>query len=81
MRLWYVLAMSKLRKITVSVAVRDLQLAQELTGKNATETVRIALRRLVEVHAQQEFRKLRGTFKFTVDLDQLREDRNFHEPD
>jgi hypothetical protein len=69
--------MSELRKIANTVPARDLQLAQELTGKNVTETVRIALQRLAQQRIQQEVRKLRGTFKFTIDLDQLREDRNF----
>ena len=60
--------MSELRKITVQVPGRDLQLAQEVTGEGVTETV-------AQMRAQQELRKLRGTFRFTIDLDQLREDR------
>jgi hypothetical protein len=67
--------MNALRKITVEVPVGDLQAAQDLTGEGVTETVRQALKRLAQVQAQREFRKLRGTFKFTIDLDELREDR------
>jgi hypothetical protein len=71
------LSMGELRKITVQVPERDLQLAHELTGEGVTETVRLALQRLAQMQAQREFRKLRGTFKFTIDLDQLREDRKW----
>jgi Arc/MetJ-type ribon-helix-helix transcriptional regulator len=69
--------MSELRKITVQVPEEDLERAQELTGQGVTETVRAALKRLAQVQAQQELRKLRGTFKFTIDLDELREDRKW----
>jgi hypothetical protein len=37
------------RRITVRVDARDLELAQEFTGKGVSETVRIALR----LHAQE----------------------------
>jgi hypothetical protein len=69
--------MSELRKITIQVPERDLRLAQELTGEGITETVRLALKRLAQVQAQHQARKLRGTFQFTIDLDQLREDRTW----
>lgn len=69
--------MSALRKITVQVPEHDLELAQQFTGEGVTETVRKALKRLAQIQAQQEARKLRGTFKFTIDLDQLREDREW----
>jgi len=69
--------MNALRKITVQVPEQDLEMAQELTGQGVTETVRAGLKKLAEVRAQQEFRKLRGTFKFTISLDKLREDRTW----
>ena len=65
-----------LRKITVQVQERDLALAQAYTGEGVTDTVRAALKKLASLRAQQELRKLRGTFQFTIDLDELREDRN-----
>jgi hypothetical protein len=67
--------MSELRKITVHVPAADLEKAQELTGEGVTETVRAALKRLAQIKAQHDFRKLRGTYKFTIDLSELREDR------
>jgi Arc/MetJ-type ribon-helix-helix transcriptional regulator len=68
---------SELRKITVQVPEDDLRRAQELTGEGVSETVRQALRRLAQVQAQHELRKLRGTFNFSLDLDELREDREW----
>jgi hypothetical protein len=65
-----------LRKITVEVAEADLENAQAYTGEGVTETVRAGLKTLANIRAQNEFRKLRGTFKFTIDLDELREDRD-----
>jgi hypothetical protein len=67
--------MEKLRKITVRVSERDLANAQKLTGEGITATVRAGLRKLAAIHAQQELRKLRGTVKFSMRLDELREDR------
>ncbi|MPZ58080.1 MAG: hypothetical protein GEU91_16610 [Rhizobiales bacterium] len=64
-----------LRKITVQVPEDDLERAQAYTGEGVTETVRAALKKLAAIQAQHEFRKLRGTFNFTVDIDALREDR------
>jgi Arc/MetJ-type ribon-helix-helix transcriptional regulator len=64
-----------MRKITVEVPERDLVAAQELTGAGVTETVRAGLRKLLAERSQREFRKLRGTYKFKIGLDELREDR------
>lgn len=69
--------MSTLRKITVHVPEDDLRRAQELTGEGVTETVRAAIKKLASIQAQHELRRLRGTFKFTLDLDELREDRKW----
>lgn len=64
-----------MRKVTVQVSERDLALAQELTGEGVTETVRAGLKKLIATRAQREFRKLRGTYRFALDVDELREDR------
>jgi hypothetical protein len=64
-----------LRKITVEVAEEDLAAAQAYTGEGITETVRAGLKRLAQIQAQQEFRKLRGTFKFSMTSDELKHDR------
>jgi metal-responsive CopG/Arc/MetJ family transcriptional regulator len=67
--------MSELRKITVEVPQALLERAQDYTGQGVTETVRQALRRYVSFCAQQKARELRGTIKFSLDLDELRRDR------
>ena len=67
--------MGQMRKITVEVPEDILKSAQALTGEGVTETVRAALKNLAAVRAQREFRKLRGAYKFALDLEELREDR------
>jgi hypothetical protein len=67
--------MGEMRKITVEVPDDILQSAQAYTGEGITETVRVALKKLASMQAQHEFLKLRGTYKFSLDLDELREDR------
>ena len=61
-------------KVTVEVPKPLLERAQTFTGTGVTETIREALRGLASKQAQLEFRKLRGTFQFSIDLDELRED-------
>jgi len=67
--------MGEMRKITVEVPEEVLESAQAFTGEGITETVRVALKKLASMRAQREFLKLRGTYKFSIDLDKLREDR------
>jgi hypothetical protein len=69
--------MGAVRKITVEVPAHDLQMAQDFTGQGVTETVRTALKKLAQIKAQHDLLKLRGTFQFTIDLDELREDRKW----
>jgi hypothetical protein len=69
--------MEAVRKITVEVPVRTLEMAQELTGSGVTDTVRAALKKLASIQAQRDLLKLRGTYKFRLDLDKLREDRKW----
>lgn len=63
------------RKITVQVPERDLELAQELTGKGVTETVRAGLKKLASIRAQRELLKYRGKVKFSMTLDEMKYDR------
>ena len=67
--------MNETRKITVEVSEQDLEKAQAFTGQGVSETVRAGLKRLASVQAQQELRKLRGTVKFSMTLDEMRYDR------
>ncbi len=67
--------MDELRKITVQVSERDLELAQELTGEGVTETVRAALKKLASIRAQQRLLSYRGKVKFKLTLDEMKYDR------
>ena len=69
------LGMSEMRKITVDVPAEDLAAAQEFTGAGVTETIRLALKRLRSIRAQQRALELRGKVKFSMTLDELRYDR------
>jgi len=71
----YNASMSTLRKITVEVPAHDLEMAQELTGAGVTETVRVALKRLASIRAQNELRKLRGKVKFSMSWQEMKYDR------
>ena len=68
--------MGEMRKITVEVPADLLERVQGFTREGVTETVRTALRKMDALRAQQELRSLRGSFRFTIDLDALREDRD-----
>lgn len=63
------------RKITVHVERALLAKAQRATHGGITETVRKGLQVLAAGEAYDELLKLRGRVKFSVDLNQLREDR------
>jgi hypothetical protein len=67
--------MDEMRKITVEVPRDLLGRAQAFTGEGVTETVRTGLKKIDAERAQREFRQLRGTHKFSISLDELREDR------
>ena len=67
--------MGEMKKITVEVPAELLESAQALTGEGVSETVRAALKKLAAIRAQREFAKLRGTYKFSIDLTELRKDR------
>lgn len=72
--------MSEMRKITVEVPEDLLERVQEFTGAGVTETIRTALKKMDSIRAQQELLKLRGKIKFSINLDELREDRTWSRP-
>jgi hypothetical protein len=67
--------MGDLRKITVHVPADELAMAQAYTGEGVTATVRLALKKLASIKAQQELLKLRGKVKFSMTSDELKYDR------
>jgi hypothetical protein len=71
--------MSDMRKITAFIPAALLEAAQANTGEGVTETIRIALEKLNHAAWSRRMLDLRGKVKFDVDLQALREDREFDE--
>jgi hypothetical protein len=71
--------MSEVRKITAFVPADLLASAQAYTGRGVTETIRLALEKLARERFYEGMRSLRGKVHFDIDLDELREDREFDE--
>ena len=67
--------MERRRKITVEVPEQLLKRAQKQSGEGVTETVRRGLELLAAAEAYDELAKLRGTVKFSIDLETMRDDR------
>jgi len=63
------------RKITVQVDCELLAKAQKVTRAGISETVRKGLELLAASEAYDQLLKMRGNAKFSVDLNELREDR------
>jgi hypothetical protein len=62
-------------KITVNVPEDLLREAQEATGEGITATVRRGLQLVASQSTSRDLRRLRGQVRFSIQLDQLREDR------
>lgn len=67
--------MGAARKITVEVPEDLLRKAQRSTGSGITATIRAGLELVAAKRAYASLRKLRGKVKFSVSIDDLREDR------
>lgn len=68
--------MANLQKVTVELPSDLLQQAQEETGDGVTATVKAGLRVLAARRAQKELLKWRGRYIFSLDLNELRKDRD-----
>ena len=66
----------KTQKITAHLPVDLLDSMQNYTGAGITETLRIALEEMKRRKAYQDLRNLRGKIKFSLDLEELRKDRD-----
>lgn len=64
------------QKITVHVNRDLLKRAQRSSKAGISDTVRKGLELLSAQQAYDEFLKLRGKVKLSIDLDELREDRD-----
>jgi len=68
--------MKAARKITVHVRGDLLDKAQKATRSGVSETVRKGLELLAASEAYDQLLKMRGKLKFSIDLDELRKDRD-----
>jgi hypothetical protein len=62
-------------KVTVELPADLLERARASTGEGITGTIRRGLELVAATSAQEQLRALRGKVKFSVRLDELREDR------
>jgi hypothetical protein len=62
-------------KVTVELPVALLERARASTGEGITGTIRRGLELVAATRAQEQLRALRGKVKFSIKLDELREDR------
>ena len=65
----------KTTKVTVELPVSLLKRARASTGEGITGTIRRGLELVAATRAQERLRALRGKVKFSIDLEELREDR------
>jgi hypothetical protein len=63
------------RKITVEVPAELLEKAQRATGAGITQTVRKGLQIVAASDAYARALKLRGKYRFSITLDQMKDDR------
>jgi hypothetical protein len=67
--------MGAARKVTLQLPADLLERAQRSSGKNLTATVCDGLKLVAAGPAYEGLRRLRGTVRFSIDLQRLREDR------
>ena len=65
------------KKITLNISEELLAKAREATGGGITDTVRRGLQLLAASSSYDELRSLRGKLKLSIDVEALREDRNW----
>ena len=65
----------KTQKVTAHLPVGLLKDAMAFTGDGITETLRAGLDQLAHARAYEKTLALRGTYRSTVDVQALREDR------
>jgi hypothetical protein len=69
--------MSEMKKITAFLPADVLATAQAHTGQGVTETLRLALEKLNHAAWCKQMLALEGKVKLDIDLEALREDREF----
>ncbi len=66
----------KARKVTMLLPEDLIKKAQESTGDNLTATVRRGLEIVAASRAYKAIRKMKGKYKFSLNLKELRKDRD-----
>jgi Arc/MetJ-type ribon-helix-helix transcriptional regulator len=66
---------TRVRRITVEVPSELLDKAQRATGRGISETVRTGLELVAASPAYEKLRQLRGKFRFSRTLAELKDDR------
>jgi hypothetical protein len=64
-----------IRKVTVELSADLLRRAQKSSGEGVTSTIRRGLELVAAGRAYRDLRKLKGRVAFSLDLDDLRDDR------
>jgi hypothetical protein len=64
-----------IRKVTVELPADLLRRAQKSSGEGVTSTIRRGLELVAAGRAYRDLRRLKGRVAFSLDLDDLREDR------
>ena len=71
--------MGDMRKITAFLPAELVASAQSLTGQGITETLRLALEQMAHAAWCRRMLELEGKVDIDIDLEALREDRDFDE--
>ena len=66
--------MIKNRKVTILLNNSLLDKALSSSGKNITQTIEQGLEMVAATQVYDQLKKLRGKVKFSIDIDQLRND-------
>lgn len=67
--------MAKARKITVQLPEDLLERAQKASGKGVTQTIRAGLQLVAASVAYRQLCRLRGRYRFSLALRELKDDR------
>ena len=68
--------MAHLKKVTVVLPEQLLAKAQKSTREGVTATIRHGLELVAASAAYERVRAMRGKVRFSIDLDEMREDRS-----
>lgn len=69
--------MEPAKKITLYVPAKLLKRAQKASGLGITPTIRKGLELVAASDVYEQLRALRGKVKFDIDLNEMREDRDY----